>query len=715
MTTTLLGKTRFNIRGQWSNTTADYTIEDLVMYNNNWYRVKTTSAVPAGTLPTDTTYFDQFYQTFKYKGNHVNTVGTAYALYDVVSYEYNVTTNAGLWSGKQSRKAQRTYLCIQAHSAAGNNTTLPHSTTYWQPISDEKGDAPNSVDAGTAAAYDLTGVYGKDWQKTLWFANEGIMYDTHPQYAKGYKHSLDSRQNIFWIDGAGGVQTLGGTSAGSSGNSSIGAGPAPVQLNFHFHDWYRSTDNGGSGTLTTPDGKMPRAIQVEFGIDHGTVLFNNGEVHAWGYGGNYECGNRSTSNWWHPVRVGGSYGEVATGSAANVLRDVKITRISQSCGNGAANNDSQAAHTLALASDGSVWAWGYNGYGQCGDGTATSVQVPTKIPQSYFNNETVTAVWAFGQSYGCSFAYTTAKKLYVWGYNANGQLGIGNTSNQNRPTLVTTVDFTNVSVGEIAKLQVVSNQGNTATSILTTSGRIYTTGYNSTGILNTNNTTQQTSFGLVSSGPGSSGTAENMWMVGGATNGVLYVRETSTGKTYATGYNGTGACADGTTTNRSTVVECLVRIYGQSVNLTNIRMIVGCGGNQYASWMALRDDGRLFTIGYIGGGSGTGQNPTYVNGFEESGNAIEYNNGIYNWYPLQVNAAFAGSDQFGNALTTSIMAVAGNDSSTTYYGGFYFRNRYGRMMCVGSSNSPMTWGGLSYNWSGNTWTKPVMGDVIMNG
>ena len=50
-------------------------------------------------------------------------------------------------------------------------------------------------------------------------------------------------------------------------------------------------------------------------------------------------------------------------------------------------------------------------------------------------------------------AYTKEKKLYVWGYNGNGQLGIGNTSNQSSPQEVTTQTFDGSGVGEIKKVQ----------------------------------------------------------------------------------------------------------------------------------------------------------------------------------------------------------------------------------------------------------------------
>ncbi|MCL2816360.1 MAG: RCC1 domain-containing protein, partial [Oscillospiraceae bacterium] len=37
------------------------------------------------------------------------------------------------------------------------------------------------------------------------------------------------------------------------------------------------------------------------------------------------------------------------------------------------------SHTLALDKDGNVWAWGYNYYGQLGDGTTTQRTTPVQV------------------------------------------------------------------------------------------------------------------------------------------------------------------------------------------------------------------------------------------------------------------------------------------------------------------------------------------------
>ena len=783
MTTTVLGKTRFNISGAWSAATT-YAIDDVVLYKNNWYRAK--GAVTAGTLPTVTASWDNWYTTFNFLGTHQNgggtlasgsssgttitvtsttglvagqtvtvtsgtgafasnttvtvvnsstqftvsatpttplsgatvTYGWAYAVGDVVRYIWSSTESSGTghWANARRLNQEEIFLCIAAHTSNNTTSTNPFATAYWLPISIANENQPSSIVSG--AAKDLTGVYGSDWQKALWFANEGIIYDTYssssPYYGKGYKTVQDTRYNLWWIDGSGGVTGSGASNSGSSGSGNDRANaPGVTSMTFFFHDWYRSTDNGGAGVLTTPDGKPPRAIQIETGCDHTTVLFNNGEVHSWGYNGNYECGDRSTTNRNHPRRVGGTYGEVASGSASNVLRDVKIVRISQSFGGGDPIS-SQATHTLALDSTGAVWAWGYNGYGQCGDGTTTSVQVPTKIAQSYFNNETVVAIWASGANYGVSFAYTSANKLYAWGYNAYGQLGVNNLTNQSRPTLCTGIDLTGATYGQLAKLQIGNSASYSTCGILTTTGYTYFTGYNVNGNIGNGGITNVQTWTLSTTGPGSNGNCENMWILGGGQYANTFWRQKYLGDMYACGYNGGGNIGDGTTTSpRTTPNNCIKRVTGVTSNLQNVlKMATTATNGATASYLALCDDGRMYSNGKNDQGQlCNGQTTTFNNTLVAIGNGIEYENGLTTWVPISTPPNMTGKDEYGYLMIDGIIGW-GYDAA----GGFAWRNKYGRLMVNGGSNptvlSVTSWGSGG---SAGDYQCAYMTDLIQNG
>ena len=78
------------------------------------------------------------------------------------------------------------------------------------------------------------------------------------------------------------------------------------------------------------------------------------------------------------------------------------------------------AHNLALKSDGTVWAWGGNDAGQLGDGTTTT---PRPSPVQVHNLNGVTCVDA-GDNH--SLARKSDGTVWAWGGNGDGQLGDGN-------------------------------------------------------------------------------------------------------------------------------------------------------------------------------------------------------------------------------------------------------------------------------------------------
>ncbi|HXO27375.1 MAG TPA: hypothetical protein VOA80_08540 [Thermoanaerobaculia bacterium] len=86
-------------------------------------------------------------------------------------------------------------------------------------------------------------------------------------------------------------------------------------------------------------------------------------------------------------------------------------------------------HNLALRSDGTVWAWGWNGVGQLGDGTTSDAHTPVQASG-------LTKVVAIsGRGYHC-LALESDGTVWAWGYNRYGQVGDGTTNDAHAPLQV---------------------------------------------------------------------------------------------------------------------------------------------------------------------------------------------------------------------------------------------------------------------------------------
>lgn len=99
-----------------------------------------------------------------------------------------------------------------------------------------------------------------------------------------------------------------------------------------------------------------------------------------------------------------------------------------------ASNDESS---YALASDGTVYSWGFNSNGQLGDGTNTdsSVPVAVKTTGTPMDGKTIVQV-AAGAPY--SLALASDGTIYSWGNNSKGQLGNGTTINYTVPVATST-------------------------------------------------------------------------------------------------------------------------------------------------------------------------------------------------------------------------------------------------------------------------------------
>lgn len=171
--------------------------------------------------------------------------------------------------------------------------------------------------------------------------------------------------------------------------------------------------NGNTGT----DSSVPVAIKnltgvksVKSGGYHELALLDDGTVYAWGFGENGRLGN-------------------GTSDSSNVPVKVKIRNVKSI----SAGYD----HSLALKNDGTVWAWGYNGFGELGNG---SDDINSSVPVRVANLTGVKAVSA-GQNF--SLALMENGTVRSWGYDVYGQLGNGDT-NANQPVPVNVENLKNV-------------------------------------------------------------------------------------------------------------------------------------------------------------------------------------------------------------------------------------------------------------------------------
>jgi alpha-tubulin suppressor-like RCC1 family protein len=85
----------------------------------------------------------------------------------------------------------------------------------------------------------------------------------------------------------------------------------------------------------------------------------------------------------------------------------------------------------ALTSSGTVFSWGYNAYGNLGDGTTNTALVPVAVALP-----AGVTVKAIGAAYYDGYAVTSTGQLLAWGYNFDGELGNGTTTPSNVPVPV---------------------------------------------------------------------------------------------------------------------------------------------------------------------------------------------------------------------------------------------------------------------------------------
>jgi alpha-tubulin suppressor-like RCC1 family protein len=299
--------------------------------------------------------------------------------------------------------------------------------------------------------------------------------------------------------------------------------------------------NGQLGTDTSTDSKTPiRTVSPE-GLNlftgakavvtgplalHTVVLKPDGTVFTFGYNAFGQLGDGTTADRSIAVQVPGPNG-------VGFLTDV----IAVAAGNN---------HTVALKSDGTVWAWGQNTYGQLGDNTTTQRLTPVQVhaPDNIGFLNDIAAITA-GNGY--TLAMNRKGKVFGWGFNGYGQLGTGNFTDYLTPRPMLNVSGTG------AILNIVSlAAGSNHTLLLSASGAVFACGQNAFGEVGDGTTTRRNLPVRVLSPDGVGALTSLVSIAAGKDYSVALAFD---GTVYAWGNNGYGQLGDNTTTNRSTPVQ----------------------------------------------------------------------------------------------------------------------------------------------------------------
>jgi alpha-tubulin suppressor-like RCC1 family protein len=288
----------------------------------------------------------------------------------------------------------------------------------------------------------------------------------------------------------------------------------------------------GGGYATRDNQTCPAGAQTPDGGQSSVST-----VAAWGSNREGQLGDGTTTNSSTPVQVHGLSGVTAAIAGGE-------------------------DHSVALRSDGTVWAWGGNLYGQLGDGTTTNSSTPVQV-------RGLSGVTAVAAGDYCSVALRSDGTVWAWGFNANGQLGDGTTTSSSTPVRVQGLSgVTAIAAEAPAAYHVMA---------LRSDGTVWAWGSNAGGQLGDG--TRTTRFTPVQVHGLSGVTAIGVGF-------FLSMALRSDGTMWAWGHNLWGQLGDGTTTTRLTPVQ--VR------DLSGVTAIAAGGHHS----LALRTDGTVWAWGH---------------------------------------------------------------------------------------------------------------------
>jgi len=188
---------------------------------------------------------------------------------------------------------------------------------------------------------------------------------------------------------------------------------------------------------------VPREVKIQeqiiravCGLHHTIAVTRGSNVYAWGYAAAYRCGVSSDKtsvtlpkkiDYFEHKDIYKGFQEREVADASNFFRASQI-----SCGE---------LHNLVLCDDNKVMSWGSNSSGQLGTGHLVLSSRP--IPVTVGRPDSIVTAIACGLAH--SAAVLQNGSVYTWGSNSWGQLGLGDNVNRQTPVLVKALQGTVIS------------------------------------------------------------------------------------------------------------------------------------------------------------------------------------------------------------------------------------------------------------------------------
>lgn len=313
------------------------------------------------------------------------------------------------------------------------------------------------------------------------------------------------------------VGIVGGFSDWCQANTKVANHNLAIRSNGTLWSWGRNSYGQLGSNDFTPRSSPISVVggftdwcQASAGYSHSLAIRSNGQLWSWGNNSFGRLGDDTTTNRNSPVSVLGGFADWCQASAglnfsvavrsngtlwawgfnnSGGLGDcTTVTKSSPVSVVGGFTDwctaSAGAQHTLGVRCNGTLWAWGNNGQGRLGDNTTVNKSSPVSVVGGFTD-------WCQASaSYYYSIGLRSNGSLWAWGCNGQGRLGDNTTINRSSPVSVVGgfTDWCQATVGWSHTLGVRTN------------GTVWAWGSNGSGNLGDNTTTDRSSPVSISGG-----------------------------------------------------------------------------------------------------------------------------------------------------------------------------------------------------------------------